>query len=163
MYFWRVNNLVDDFRNDKVSEKEKLKYTILLGILVEIISSPIMWIDSIYSTMDSINLIAMIVTTTLGTYYCYAKNKSGDNKDFITRFICLGIPVGVRLFVFALPVFILCGVIESEYGIGKQINKLGEEVYLTTLNQVIVGFFFEIIYFVYLGKKLNEISQNGNT
>lgn len=159
MYFWHVNNLVEDFRNDKVSEKEKLKYTILLGIVVAIISDPIMWIDSIYSTMDTINLITMIVATTLGTYYCYAKNKSGDKKDFITRFICLGLPVGVRLFVFTLPVFILVGVIESEYGIGKQINKLGKEVYFTTINQVIVAFLFEIIYFAYLGKKLNEISQ----
>lgn len=157
MYFWRVNSLVEDFRNDKVTEKEKLKYMILFGIVVAIISDPIMWIDSKYSIMDTINLIVMIVTTTLGTYYCYSKNKSGDNKDFITRFMCLGLPVGLRLFVFALPVFIIVGVIEIKYGIGKQINKLGEDVYLTTINHVVVDFFFELIYFAYLGKKLNEI------
>lgn len=162
MYFWRVNKLIEDFRNDSVSEKEKLKYMILFGIAIEIISSPIMWIDTKYSIMDSIDLIVMLATTVCGTYYCYSKNKSGDNKDFITRFMCLGLPVGTRLLVFALPAYIIVGIIENQYGIGKQINKIGEEVSLTTVNQVIAGFFFGTIYYFYLGKKLYEISQKSN-
>ena len=162
MYPWRVNSLVEDFRADKVSEKEKLKYMILFGIVIAITSSPIAWIDSKYSIMDTINLIVSIVTTTFGTYYCYSKNKAGDNKDFITRFMCLGLPIGIRILVFAVPVGFLLGIMEEAFGIGKQTNKLGEEVYITTINQVIIEFLIEITYFVYLGKKLKEIYQKSN-
>lgn len=121
-----------------------------------------MWIDFKYSIIDSINLGLMIITTIIGTYYCYTKNKSGDNKDFITRFICLGVPVGIRIFVFAIPLFLLVGVVEYKYETGRQINQLGEEVYLTTINQVIVFFLYAIVCYVYLGKKLYEISQKSN-
>ena len=31
-----------------------------------------------------------------GLFYCYIENRDGDDRDFIERFICIGLPVLVR-------------------------------------------------------------------
>ena len=59
--------------------------------------------------------------TVLGILYCYAVKKKGDGKDFVTRFICLSVPVTVRIAAGLIVAVMLV------YGIGSAIGgrKMG--------------------------------------
>ena len=69
MYFWRVDRLVEDFRNDQVTEREKLKYMILYGVLYAVA------VNSAFSTafestyMDAVELLITASIAIFGTYY----------------------------------------------------------------------------------------------
>ena len=163
MYFWRVDKLVEDFRNDNVSEKDKLKYMLLLGVIMTLATDPILWIGSQYSIMDAINLPLMLLVVVAGTYYCYVANRDADNKDFITRFMCLGVPILVRILVIAVPVFIVIVVVEEIFGVGQENTKAGDVVYSTTVSQVAGGVLFLVVYYLYLGNKLKSVATDSHT
>lgn len=55
--------------------------------------------NSFYTELISLPLIQDIICV-LGIVICYKTNKAGDDKEFIERIICLGLPVGIRAFVF---------------------------------------------------------------
>lgn len=162
MYLWRVDKLVEDFRNENVTEKEKFKYMLLFGAVMTVVTDPILCIGSKYSIMDAINLFVMLIVVLGGTYYCYVANRDADNKDFVTRYLCIGFPIIVRILVVAIPIFIVIGVVERIYGIGVEISESGEEVYSTTVSQVVGGILLVIIYYLYLGNKLKSIAPDRN-
>lgn len=128
------------------------------GVLMALASDPILSSGLKYSYMDTLSLVLMIITVIGGTYHCYLQNKKGDNNDFITRFMCLGIPVVVRVLVVALPVGIVIGAIEAALGIGAETDEFGVDVYTTTATQVAVVLFFTVICYAYLGKYIRAIS-----
>ena len=162
MYLWRVEKLIEDFRNENVTEKEKFKYMLLFGAVITVGADPIVYIGSKYSIMDAINLFVMLIVVLGGTYYCYAANRDADNKDFVTRFLCIGVPIMIRIFVVALPIFIVIAVVESIYGVGVEISESGEEVYSKTVSQVVFGILLVIIYYLYLGNKIKSIASDRN-
>ena len=163
MYLWRVDKLIEDFRHDDVSEKEKLKYMLLVGAVGTVASDPILSIGLKYSTMDAINLLLMLVVVLSGTYYCYVSNRNADNKDFVTRFLCIGLPTMIRIFAIAIPIIIVIGVAEGLHGVGVDVSESGEEVYTTTVSQVVGSTLLMMIYFLYLGKKLKFTTTDRNT
>ncbi|MEN8140666.1 MAG: hypothetical protein ABFR97_05515 [Thermodesulfobacteriota bacterium] len=162
MYFWHVDKLVEDFRNDAVSEKEKFKYMLLSGIILTFITDPILWIGTKYSLLDTVNLFGMLVIVIAGTYFCYTSNRDSDNKDFVTRFMCIGIPVGIRIFAVIIPISIALGIVEGMNGVGIEYNAADEEIYSTTLSQVICSALFGIIYYLHLGNTLKSIASGSN-
>jgi hypothetical protein len=38
----------------------------------------------------------------IGIIICYNTNKAGDNKEFIERYVCIGIPVLIRTLVYIM-------------------------------------------------------------
>ena len=98
MYFWKVDNLVADFRADKVTSKEEMKY--IIGHCILLYSST--WLVSAlalpgYNTFDYAALFSEAFLSVLGIYLCYRINSAGDNKDFAARMVCISFPVSVRM------------------------------------------------------------------
>lgn len=159
MYFWKVDQLVDDFRENRVSEKEKFKYMLVMGIIFTIISDPILWIGTRYTAMDTINLFLMISVVVWGTYHCYVSNQNGDDEDFISRFACVGLPVSVRLITVGIPIFLTIGIMEEIYNLGIETDEYGTEYFITTTGQIIASLIFAIVFYLYLGRKLKSIGS----
>ena len=159
MYFWRVDRLVEDFRNDQVTEKEKLKYMILYGVFYAVA------VNSAFSTafestyMDAVELLITASIAIFGTYYCYAKNRGGDGRDFVTRFMCIGLPVTVKVAILFLPLFVASLIVEKAYGIGTQTNEFGQSVSYTTWPDLLLNGVLYAVMYLYLAKKMAAVAK----
>jgi uncharacterized membrane protein len=84
--------LAKDLANNRISEDEQFRYqiaTIVLSFLAgrgSLLSGR--W------TRDYLLVMGLAFVISLaGTYACFRANKSGDNQDFITRYVCLSVPL----------------------------------------------------------------------
>ncbi len=57
------------------------------------------YISEAPSTVAISESTLVVFITIFGTIWCYITNKSGDDRKFIERFICLSIPVLIHLIV----------------------------------------------------------------
>ena len=160
MYLWNVGGLIDDLRNNSVSEFEKLKYLMATGVLVALFSDPIFSWGLRYTIMEALNLALQLAAVAAGTYYCYLQNRKGDDTDFATRFVCLGIPVGLRVLAAALPFAVLLGIIEGASGVGADI---GEQTYTTTAAEVAAYALLTAAYYAYLARQIRVVSTRYDT
>ena len=94
-----------------------------------------------------------------GVYYCYKSNAAGDNKDFIVRVICIGLPVMVRVLVFFIPVIILAAVLEFNFSSALIADDSNPEVYETSIYMVAAVVMLSVSYYVYLAKKIRSVSS----
>lgn len=102
MYFWDIKSLASDLKENRLTQKEQLKYY-LFFMLAEVVILDLNT-DSSFST-PTLNWIAFgleFIITLLGILWCYKTNRQGDNKDFIIRMICLGLPIGIRILVISI-------------------------------------------------------------
>jgi len=88
MYLWNTKALITDLRNDQVTQKEQLKYFLFSTI-------PLYAMPQLETYYTVVNIVLILI----GTLLCYNSNVEGDNKDFIVRYICLSIPIGIRIFL----------------------------------------------------------------
>ena len=155
MYFWKIDKLVDDFKTAKVSQKEEFKYMLVFTVLMTLITDPVFSETTPYNLYSAINTIALILVSIWGVYYCYKVNRAGDNKDFIVRVICLGLPVTVRVLTFVLPI-IFVGVII--YGVIFGFENMSGDVNETTIFSLVAGVVVSVLGYVYLATKIRAVS-----
>jgi dolichyl-phosphate-mannose--protein O-mannosyl transferase len=158
MYIWKVEKLIGDFRDDNVCQKEQFKYVIASAVLLALSTDPILYVGSKYSINDSIGTLLFLLTSIWGTYYCFKINSQNDNKDFVLRSFCLGLPVVVRTLVFFTPVLLVGGAVEGFLGRGFTVDENGNELMVTTLGMIFVIEIFVIVYFLRLGKAITAVS-----
>ena len=159
MYFWKVNNLVEDFKSGKVSQKEEFKYMLLFSVLMIFTSDPLFYVGSSYNIYDSVSTILMLAASVWGVYYCYKINSAGDNKDFIVRVMCIGLPVGIRVLVIFIPIYILVQALTRFLSEELTADGSNTEAYETTIYSVAISFIFIVSYYVYLAKKIRAVSS----
>lgn len=157
MYFWKVDSLVDDFKQNKVTQKEEFKYILLFSILTLLSTNSFVSIDSTYNFYDTLDLILLIIITVAGIYYCFKINSDGDNKDFMVRFISIGLPVVVRVLAIAIPIFIISAMIESLFFITSE--EMESDSCESTLSLVVLTSLIMIGYYWYLSKKIKDVSS----
>ena len=142
MYWWNASKLADDLREGRVDEKERFKYflgTIVLWIwasqLIFHFGSPF---KIGYLIASAVNLILVIV----GIALCYRANSRRDNKDFISRMVCLALPIGIQLgLIFsAICLFasFLGSLVSALSGPASHLPKL-QEVMAYLLNSLPIG------------------------
>lgn len=144
MYIWKVKKLSSDLRNNRVTEKEKFKYILFWALATLLSSDPALFIGLEYT----ITSIMLVVLTIMGTNYCYFINKTGDNNDFITRYVCLSVPIGIRVVILFFCILVVFGVVEYFLELGLFGH---EEAYATTAFQVLLLSLFVTWFYYYLG------------
>ena len=157
MYFWNVNNLINDFKDGNVTDKESVKYFILLGLMSTIVDSPVFTMNMEYSVLDTISTIVSVLAYVLGTYYIYRINKKGDNKDFIARYICLSLPIIVRLFVLLGLIGLIQGVLFTENWPGFGNQETEYEPFKTDLEDLTSHMFSELFFIIYMAYAFNKM------
>lgn len=98
MYFWNIQALADELKQGTLPQRERLRYFLvflLLDALVALIEVPH---DNAFYVMEVVHTVILLA----GTYLCYQANQQGDQREFIDRYICLGLPIGLRLLVLYL-------------------------------------------------------------
>jgi hypothetical protein len=156
MYFWKVDKLVDDLKTGKVSQKEEFKYMLAFTVLMALITDPVFSETTPYNLYSAINTITLLIVSIWGVYYCYKVNEAGDNKDFILRVMCIGLPVVVRVLAFGIPVIVV-GVVIKEVIFG--FDNLNGEVNETSIYSMAAGIVISVLYYVYLASKMRAVSS----
>jgi len=156
MYLWKVNSLVEDFKSGNVSQKEEFKYMLLYTITMVLGTDPALYIGSSYNYYDTLTSVLMLGISIFGIFYCYKLNSSGDNKDFIVRLMCLGLPVTIRVLTLMVPIFIIAGILEA---VVLSPETLTEESFENTPIQVTIISLFTASYFWYLSIKIKAVSS----
>ncbi len=159
MYLWKVDKLVADFKADKVSQKEEFKYMLLFSVLMIVASDPHVYVGSSYNIYDFVITMLMLAVSVCGVYYCYKINSARDNKDFIVRVMCIGLPVCIRVSVVLFPIIFLLQVLERFLSEELTADGSNTEVYETTVYRVAISFIFIVPYYVYLAKKIRAVSS----
>ena len=159
MYFWKVDDLLNDLKSDKVTQKEEFKYLLIFFVFAVLSTDPVLYANTSYNIYNSISSIIFILITILGLYYCYKINASGDDKDFIKRILCISLPVMVRLFVIFTPISLLVGL--SIYYViqGNTMSGPIPEVHEQNIYEVVYMGLLESVYFIYLANKISTISR----
>jgi hypothetical protein len=129
MYFWNINELVDKLSQETPPQWEVAKYLIATTIIFNILGGA--YYDPSEFTLSKLVLnSALACVGGLGVYYCFKINHSIDNKDFISRFTILTLPVALRWVV---------------------ITSLGYIViYMTVPREIVNGPYFEVINGIYV-------------
>jgi len=156
MYFWKVDSLVADFKSGDVTQYEEFKYMMLLTIASILGSDPALYIGLSYNQFDTIGSILLLSISAVGLYHCYTVNRNGDDKDFIIRIVCLGLPVAVRVLIAFIPIFIIAAVVDETFFYEEAIET---GVYVNTPLQVITISAFMAVYFWYLSITIEKVSS----
>ena len=163
MYFWKIDKLIEDFKQGKVSQKSQFKYYILFVLVSIFFYDPVFYIDSKYSLYDSINTFLTLMISAWGIYNAYKNNSSGDNQEFISRVMCLGLPAAIRVIAIFLPI-ILVSMISVEIIKNILIERSIEYASFLDLSGKIFSYLISLSitfsYYFYLGRKIKQISAH---
>jgi hypothetical protein len=102
MYFWKTDQLAEDIKDNKISEKSKMYYYLLTISIYNIIGYQYL---SEFSGDMTTAIGEMLVTTLVlifGTFITFKTNNSRGGSDYIARVIMLGLPISIKLIVFTL-------------------------------------------------------------
>jgi hypothetical protein len=149
MYFWHVNKLVSDLKNNHLSFTDTVIYTILLSIsfifsinvvqllptLYQIIFEHIkIYLEQqaahaqlfikIYHYMDEWFLLINLIVVLVGTIFCFIVHK-GTPQRFFQRFIALSWPICFRIMILTSLLFLLSITLIGIY-FGYKLNTLSQ-------------------------------------
>ena len=97
MYFWDTDALVEDLKKGPLSESEQLKYLLFeVGTTAFVMSAPPETAEPL-TLVSAINVLSSVVLAVGGTVWCYRTNAAGDNRDFVSRYLALLVPLTLRL------------------------------------------------------------------
>lgn len=105
MYFWKINKLVKELSENSISQNEKYKYLLTFMIITAFIIEVSEYVSENPSFIPITCSILVLLATVVGTIYCYRLNRQGDNLDFVDRYICLYIPIFIKVTVFFIIMF----------------------------------------------------------
>ena len=130
MYLWNTKALAKELKEGTLSESEKFKYYIVGTILYTVLLMLPTRGEST-NTIDSlIGILIAILIIFFGTYMCYGVNKSGDNANFIERFICLSLPIAIKIFLIWVLVVILTVISTFILGYAGFVDSASTEAFL---------------------------------
>ena len=87
--------------------------------------------------------------------YCYTVNRQGDDGDFIDRFICLSLPIFIKLFVCFIVIFSLYMVLGFVL-FGDSFDKYTDS---TNWIDVIFMVVFELVFYWKLSTSIRKVAM----
>ena len=157
MYFWKVDALVADLKTGAVTQKDECLYILLIVLLLSFATMMSGLKDSPFHIYDLVDLILTPLLNILGVLYCYQVNSKGDNRDFILRVCCLGLPVVSRILVFTLPLQILAATV----GFILSGSDITDDASIpTTLLEVAGSAVIMVLYYWYLASKIKAVASD---
>lgn len=106
LQLWKAEKLAARLYRNEVSQIEQAVYVTLLFTVFAIMRTDYFMMlfleDRKSNFYDSLLGVMEILGEILPILLCYRINARGDGRDFIARYICLQIPVGIRSIVYFL-------------------------------------------------------------
>ena len=101
MYFWKTDQLAADIKNNKVSEKSKMYYYLLIMASYNIVTYQYLADFTVDTTIAIIEMVVTTLIVIIGTLITFKTNKGEDGVDYVSGAIMLGLPISIKLVVFA--------------------------------------------------------------
>jgi len=163
MYIWRVKKLVEEFKAGTVTDRQQLPYLLVFVGLSYLASDA--YISGVLSPkvlngLDILMLPLALFLGLAGTVWCYSATRRYEVEGgFIARYICLGIPVFVRIVatVFAL---MLVAYFISDYVVTIPIINQHLESDETEILDVVVICVMELVAFWWLRQAIRSSYEN---
>ena len=106
MHLWNTKTLATELRDGTLTERERMKYYLLFMTLIAVaMEFPFYCPEPVTPALIATSVIS-IIGTAAGIYVTYRANRSGDDRDFIARSVCLFFPVGVRVVAASMCVYV---------------------------------------------------------
>ena len=143
MHLLNTNALVLKIRNNELSQTDRFKYFFISTVLTSVCIEMVSYSDTASSTLAILNSTLLVLIAIIGLLVVYRANKSGDNKDFIDRYICISLPVGVKVFAATIGIYAIY------HGFGYFFLDEAFDQYLDDFTWVdlIISIVFEIVFF----------------
>ena len=106
MYFWKTTQLAADIKNNKVSEKSKMYYYLLLTSLSNIMAYEFLMELSYDMTAALSELLLTFLVIIIGTLVTFNTNKGEGGVDYIARVVMLGLPISIKIIALMLTLSI---------------------------------------------------------
>ena len=117
MYLWNVRKLADELKSGSLTEWQKMRYflwsNVLAGLFLEFLLMRNFNIESYYGYFF---LVVNALFVYLFIQRVFLINEKGDSKDFIERVVCLGIPIGIRIFALLVIIGVVLSILLLEMG-----------------------------------------------
>jgi hypothetical protein len=113
VYIWNVERLAMEIREGRLTQRDQFVYFLIaLAITFVVGRGSILWIFR--QPAAGIFPTAQFLISVGGFVRCYRTNHRGDDRDFIARVTCLGLPLLVRAYtlygVLAALIYLLTGI-----------------------------------------------------
>ncbi len=106
MYFWKIDNLKEDIKNGRFTEKDRFVYCLIYIILCAVGMEAMMRLPiERPNTWDTIASLGNILIPLIGTIIVYRANGGGAGKDFLGRYFSIGFVESIRFLVLLIPMF----------------------------------------------------------
>ncbi len=104
VYFWKTQQLADDIKSDKISEKSKMYYYLIMMVLFDFIAYLYLveGLDTVSTTIVISEMLSVIIVTIAGILITFKTNKGEDGVDYIARVIMLAFPISIKIFIFMM-------------------------------------------------------------
>lgn len=99
MYFWKTGSLVEDLKNNKVTERNFKNYYLASSLLMMISYYIAMAAPPENMTMMLIEAISSIGITVFGIGFVFKCNGGDSGSNFINKALCLSFPLMIKVFV----------------------------------------------------------------
>jgi hypothetical protein len=104
MYFWNIESLKSDIRNNNLTEKDRFKYAFVY-IVINAITIELMFYSG-YETsniLDTVNSILTVMFVFIGTIFAFRANGGSSGTDFLGRYFSIGFVITIRFSVLLIP------------------------------------------------------------
>jgi len=104
VYFWKTQQLADDIKSNKISEKSKMYYYLIMMVLFDFIAYLYLveGLDTVSTTIVISEMLSVIIVTIAGILITFKTNKGEDGVDYIARVIMLAFPISIKIFIFMM-------------------------------------------------------------
>lgn len=159
MILWHARKLAHAFREGELSERQQFSY-LLFYILITYVISDTYLMEMLQvgpaNEMDLLITIFSLAIVTVGTWICFKTSQRNPTQNgFISRYICLGIPVLIRVLVYIILAVTLVGICSVLFSTIPAIESYFETE-STTMVDVVLSAGAEIFYFYYLNLMIDE-------
>ncbi len=123
MYFWNIESLKSDIKNNNLTEKERFKYAFVY-IVVTAIAMELMFYSG-YATSniwDIVNSVFTVMLVFIGTIFAFKANGGSSGNDFLGRYFSIGFVLTIRFSLLLIPLMAaLMGYYFYAYGAEEEI------------------------------------------
>jgi hypothetical protein len=106
MHLWNVKQLATDFKNQSVTESQKMAYFLITTVLWNLVAYMNVFADEMSYKDPNVGyfeLFLVVVIVIVGTLVTFKTNKK-TGVDYIARVTALAIPIGIKFLVFLFAI-----------------------------------------------------------
>ena len=119
MILFSETKLAEDLRIGAVTEKEQVFYLLLVNLFIAVWTTNAvshLFYDPGINIFDHLSDVVDLIATASMIIFSNLVNSRGNNRDFIARYVCLSVPIGIKGLILTVALAIFIGTMEVHLG-----------------------------------------------